>query len=38
MVKGMLGSLYGETNVDLVRGGAPGGDEHCVTSVDRDAS
>jgi predicted ArsR family transcriptional regulator len=38
MVKGMLGSLYGETSVDLVRGGAPGGDEHCVTSVDRDAS
>ena len=37
MVKGMLGSLYGETSVDLVRGN-PGGDEHCVTSVDRDAS
>ncbi len=37
MVKGMLGSLYGETSVDLVRG-TPGGDDRCVTSVDRDAS
>lgn len=33
MVKGMLGSLYGETNVDLVTG-ISGGDDHCVTSVD----
>ncbi len=31
MVKGMLGSLYGETSVD-VRPAA--GDEHCVTSID----
>ncbi|MFZ4667781.1 MAG: helix-turn-helix transcriptional regulator [Microthrixaceae bacterium] len=31
MVKGMLGSLYGETSVD-VRPAV--GDEHCVTSID----
>ncbi len=37
MVKGMLGSLYGETSVDLVTG-ISGGDDQCVTSVDRDAS
>lgn len=37
MVKGMLGSLYGETSVDLVTG-IPGGDDHCVTSVDDDVS
>jgi predicted ArsR family transcriptional regulator len=35
MVKGMLGSLYGETNVDLVRG-LSGGEDQCVTSVDHD--
>ena len=33
MVKGMLGTLYGETNVDLTSS-VPGGDEHCVTAVD----
>ena len=33
MVKGMLGSLYGETNVDLTSS-VPGGDDHCVTAVD----
>lgn len=35
MVKGMLGALYGETNVDLVTG-IPGGEDHCVTSVAHD--
>ncbi|MFZ4517807.1 MAG: helix-turn-helix transcriptional regulator, partial [Microthrixaceae bacterium] len=33
MVKGMLGTLYGETSVDLTSS-VPGGDEHCVTAVD----
>ena len=33
MVKGMLGTLYGETNVDLTSSLA-GGDDHCVTAVD----
>ena len=33
MVKGMLGTLYGETNVDLTSS-VPGGDQHCVTAVD----
>ncbi len=33
MVRGMLGELYGETSVDL-SSSLPGGDEHCVTSVD----
>lgn len=33
MVKGMLGTLYGETNVDLTAS-VPGGDAHCVTAVD----
>jgi len=33
MVKGMLGSLYGETSVDLTSSLASGGD-HCVTAVD----
>jgi predicted ArsR family transcriptional regulator len=33
MVKGMLGSLYGETSVDLTSS-VPGGDDHCVTAVD----
>jgi predicted ArsR family transcriptional regulator len=33
MVRGMLGSFYGETSVDLTSS-RPSGDEHCVTSVD----
>lgn len=33
MVKGMLGSLYGETSVDVTSRLAVG-DEHCVTAVD----
>jgi predicted ArsR family transcriptional regulator len=33
MVKGMLGSLYGETSVDLTSA-AVGGDGHCVTAFD----
>lgn len=33
MVKGMLGTLYGETSVDLSSSFASG-DDHCVTSVD----
>ncbi len=33
MVKGMLGTLYGETNVDLTSS-RPGGDANCVTAVD----
>ena len=37
MVKGMLSSLYGETNVDLVRA-SPGVEDRCVTEVERDAS
>lgn len=37
MVKGMLGTLYGETNVDLTASsGARAADRHCVTSVDHD--
>ena len=32
MVRGMLGTLYGETNVDLTSATA-GGDGQCVTSV-----
>ena len=31
MVKGMLGSLYGETSVE-VRSSLPDGDDHCVTA------
>jgi len=33
MVKGMLGTLYGETSVDL-SSSMTSGDDHCVTSVD----
>jgi predicted ArsR family transcriptional regulator len=33
MVKGMLGTLYGETSVDLTRS-SDGGDGHCVAAVD----
>lgn len=33
MVKGMLGTLYGETSVDLTSA-AVGGDGHCVTAFD----
>ncbi len=33
MVRGMLGTLYGETSVDLSSSVAAG-DEHCVTAVD----
>lgn len=33
MVKGMLGSLYGETSVEVMSS-VPGGDDHCVTSFD----
>lgn len=33
MVKGMLGTLYGETDVEL-RSSVPDGDEHCVTAFD----
>jgi predicted ArsR family transcriptional regulator len=33
MVKGMLGTLYGETSVDL-RPSLPGGDTNCITAVD----
>ena len=33
MVKGMLGTLYGETSVDLTSS-LPGGDANCVTAVD----
>ncbi len=33
MVRGMLGTLYGETSVDLSSSLASG-DDHCVTSVD----
>ncbi|MGI9579220.1 MAG: helix-turn-helix transcriptional regulator [Microthrixaceae bacterium] len=33
MVRGMLGTLYGETSVDLNSSFASG-DDHCVTSVD----
>lgn len=33
MVRGMLGALYGETNVDVTAGLALG-DEQCVTAVD----
>jgi predicted ArsR family transcriptional regulator len=33
MVKGMLGTLYGETSVDLVRSSADG-ERHCVAAVD----
>ena len=33
MVKGMLGTLYGETRVDLTSASA-GGDRHCVTAFD----
>jgi predicted ArsR family transcriptional regulator len=33
MVKGMLGTLYGETSVDLTSA-TVGGDGHCVTAFD----
>ncbi|MBS1838048.1 MAG: helix-turn-helix domain-containing protein [Actinobacteria bacterium] len=33
MVKGMLVTLYGETDVELMSS-VPGGDTHCVTTVD----
>lgn len=33
MVKGMLGTLYGETDVALTSS-VPGGDTHCVTAFD----
>ncbi len=33
MVKGMLGTLYGETNVEVMSS-VPGGDQHCVTAFD----
>ena len=33
MVKGMLGTLYGETSVEVMSSSA-GGDERCVTSFD----
>ncbi len=33
MVKGMLGTLYGETDVELMSS-VPGGDAHCVTAFD----
>ncbi len=36
MVRGMLGTLYGETNVDLTSAIA-GGDGQCVTSVDHES-
>lgn len=36
MVKGMLGTLYGETRVDLTSATA-GGDDHCVTAFDEPA-
>ena len=33
MVKGMLGSLYGETSVEVMSS-VPSGDDHCVTAFD----